>query len=107
MSHSARNESSTEDVLAAAIVDINFKIDADVDWRIGVDHNRALHTAEQLTNAPCCAGDMAEDAGASPDMESFPLLRPDAIERLDDYWLRRSQMQLLPLIDTLSGVRME
>lgn len=45
-----------------------------------------------------------EPAAPEPDMQAFPLLRPDRIASLPDHWLERSQMQILPLIDTLAGV---
>jgi hypothetical protein len=44
---------------------------------------------------------------ASPDMQAFPLLRPDMIPTLADHWLQRAQMQILPLIDTLSAVSVQ
>jgi len=45
-------------------------------------------------------GDMPNE----PDMQAFPLLRPDLIKSLPDFWLQRAQVQVRPLIESLSGV---
>ncbi len=42
-------------------------------------------------------------AVVEPDMDSFPLLRPDHIPLLSLDWLQRAQTELAPLIDALAA----
>lgn len=42
-------------------------------------------------------------AHEDPDMEDFPLIRPDLIPRLADIWLERALLQLRPLIESLAS----
>ena len=44
---------------------------------------------------------MASDASLQPEMETFPIIRPDLVPLLSKEWLARSQTELVPLIASL------